>query len=606
MESLIESIHSDNVELDGKIKEWLCWDNNEDTLEEIKKLILAKNYDHLQLLLSKRMEFGTAGLRAAMGAGYSKMNDLTIIQTSQGLCDYLIHEFPNIKDLGIVIGYDARHNSHRFAQRIAAVFLHAGIKTYLFSDIVPTPYVPFAILKYKCAAGVMVTASHNPKEDNGYKVYYSNGSQIIPPHDKGILSNIMKNLEPLPTSWDTKIQQTSNKCHDPLEDVHFDYMNSIQQHCHHKDNNAVSDLKITYTAMHGVGQRYEVDAFKAFSLKPFVPTKEQGEPDPDFPTVKYPNPEEGKGALTLAMKTAEANDSPFIIANDPDADRLAIAEKLATSEWKIFHGNEIATLLGWWVFTKYRNANPELSLNNVYMIYSTVSSHILKSIASIEGFHTIETLTGFKWMGNVGCKLKQEGKHVLFAFEEAIGFMVGIQVPDKDGISAGAIISEMASYLYKEGLTVAIKLEELYEKYGIHISNNSYVICHSQPTIKTIFNRIRTMENGSYPTSVGPFKVIAVRDLTEGFDSSFPDRKPVLPTSKSSEMITFTFEEGCVATMRTSGTEPKIKYYTEICLQPNAGVSREAAQYKINQLVHNLVEILLEPEKNDLQRRIEA
>lgn len=606
MDELIKNVNSGNDCLDNKIREWLRWDKNEATLSEIKELVIQQNYKELDKLLSKRMEFGTAGLRSAMGAGYSKMNDITVIQATQGLCKYLISQFATIKEMGVVVGFDARHNSHRFAQLTSSVFLNEGIKTYLFSDIVPTPYVPFGILKYGCAAGIMVTASHNPKDDNGYKVYYDNGSQIIPPHDKGILENIMKNLTPLESSWNIDICKSSQLCIDPLAEVHPDYMKTIAQHCHHRDNNATSDLKITYTAMHGVGQRYEMEAFKAFSLKPFIPTKEQGDPDPNFPTVKFPNPEEGKGALSLAIKTAEANGSPFIIANDPDADRLAIAEKLPNGEWKIFNGNEIGTLFGWWTFTKHKSQNPEsYPGDNVYMTYSTVSSHILKSIAAAEGFKTIETLTGFKWMGNASHNLKKQGKHVLFAFEEAIGFMIGMQVPDKDGISAGAIVSEMASYLYKENSTVALKLEELYKKYGVHVSNNSYVICHSQPTIKAIFDRMRTMENGSYPTSVGPFKVSGIRDLTDqGYDSSYPDKKPVLPTG-SSQMITFTFEEG-VATIRTSGTEPKIKYYTEVRPKPNTSSMKEEVQFISNNLVENLVEILLEPEKNNLQRRVES
>lgn len=606
-EALLNSISSGNSDLDAKIKEWLTWDKNDQTSSEIQNLLKIKDYDALSKCLLKRMEFGTAGLRSALGAGFSKMNDLTVIQATQGLCKYLISQFEDIKERGVVIGHDARYGSHRFARLSAAIFLHAGIKVYLYSDIVCTPFVPFGVLKYKCVAGIMVTASHNPKEDNGYKVYYSNGAQIIPPHDKGISDCILANLEPLPTSWDEEIHKSSALCIDPLAEVLSDYMESIQKHCHHREFNQKSKLNITYTAMHGVGERYEIEAFRAFSLNPFFTTKEQAKPDPDFPTVKYPNPEEGKGALTLAIQTAEANDSPFIIANDPDADRLAIAEKINNGTWKIFTGNEIGLLLGWWSFVKHKEQNSSLYPgDSVYMIHSTVSSNILQSIGKVEGFKVVETLTGFKWMGNVANDLQQNDKHVLFAFEEAIGFMIGTQVLDKDGISAGAIVSEMASLLYSQGKSVAQQLEELYQKYGMHISNNSYLICHSQPTIKAIFQRIRTMENGSYTSTLGPFKVLGVRDLTgDGYDSSTPDKKPTLPTS-SANMITFKFDEGCVATIRTSGTEPKIKYYSEISREPGDSMSWQDAQNKINELIDNLVKILLEPEKNNLQRRPET
>ncbi|XP_066935115.1 phosphopentomutase-like [Clytia hemisphaerica] len=603
-QSVIDSVNTGNPELDSKVKDWLKWDKNEQTSSEIQNLLKMKDYEALSKCLLKRMEFGTAGLRSALGAGFSKMNDLTVIQASQGLCKYLIGQFEDIKERGVVIGHDARYGSHRFARLSAAIFLHCGIKVYLYSDIVCTPFVPFGVVKYNCVAGIMVTASHNPKEDNGYKVYYSNGAQIIPPHDKGISDSIMANLEPLATSWDEDIHKTSPLCIDPLDEVMNDYMKTIQTHCHHRDVNKTSTYNITYTAMHGVGERFEIEAFKAFSLKPFFTTPEQAKPDPDFPTVKYPNPEEGKGALTLAMKTAEANNSSFIIANDPDADRLAIAEKNKDGAWKIFTGNEIGLLLGWWSFNKHKEQNPSLYPgDSVNMIHSTVSSMILQSIGKVEGFKVHETLTGFKWMGNVADELQKGKKHVLFAFEEAIGFMFGTQVLDKDGISAGAIISEMATYLNSKGKTVAEHLEELYQRYGMHISNNSYLICHSQPTIKSIFHRMRTMENGSYPSKVGPFKVLGVRDLTgEGYDSSTPDKKPTLPTS-SSNMITFKFDEGCVATIRTSGTEPKIKYYSEISRQPGDSMSWEDAGKKIDELIEHLVQELLEPEKNQLQRR---
>lgn len=598
---------SRNEALDQKIDEWLKWDKNPSTHNEIKQLLEMKDFDGLDKRLMKRLEFGTAGLRGPLGAGFSKMNDLTVIQTTQGLCQYLSKEFEGESENSVVIGHDARHGSHRFARLCAAVFLTAGIKVYLFSDVVPTPFVPFSVLKYKCAFGVMITASHNPKEDNGYKVYYSNGAQIIAPHDKGIAEQISLNLEPLESSWDESIYSTSELCVDPLNEVMDDYMKNIQKHCYHRETNESSKLNITYTAMHGIGEKYEVAAFKAFSLKPFFTTKEQAQPDPDFPTVKYPNPEEGKGALNLAIQTAERNDSPFIIANDPDADRLAIAEKTDSASWKIFSGNEIGFLLGWWAFMKHKAKNGhKYPGDSVYMVHSTVSSRVLHSIGNIEGFKVVETLTGFKWMANKAIELSKEGKDVLFAFEEAIGFMFGDQVLDKDGISAGAIMSEMACYLYHNDTTVAAKLEELYKKYGIHVANNSYFICHSPPTIKRIFQRMRTVKNGTYPEMVGPFKVLAVRDLTDGYDSEQADHKPILPTSKSSQMITFKFSEGCVATIRTSGTEPKIKYYSEIARKPGDNMSREDATKKINELIHHLVEELLEPTKNELQRRPET
>eukprot|EP00794_Sanderia_malayensis_P007083 gene7083-7883_t len=606
-EQLISGIDSTNEILKLRLTEWLTWDKNEDTLKEIKELLLAKDHDGLLVRLEKRMEFGTAGLRSVLGAGFARMNDLTIIQTSQGLCKYLITQFPGIKNQGIVIGHDARYGSHRFARLSAAVFLSQDIKVYLFSDIVPTPFVPYSVLKYKCSAGIMVTASHNPKQDNGYKVYYSNGAQITSPHDKGISNSIMQNLHPWDQSWDADLHKQSSLCTDPLNEVMHSYFHDIQVHCHNRELNQQSELKIVYTAMHGVGHKYAEKAFESFSLNPFISVTEQAIPDPDFPTVQFPNPEEGKSSLNLSIKTANENGSSFIVANDPDADRLAIAEKQSNGTWKIFTGNEIGCLLGWWAFHNHKKSNPDkYPGDHVFMLHSAVSSKILESIGNIEGFRSEETLTGFKWLANKAIDLMKQNKTVLFAFEEAIGFMYGPQVLDKDGICAVAVMAEMASYIYNTNMTVTGQLDALYRRYGVHVSNNSYYICHSKPTIEKIFKRIKTLENGTYPSKVAGIKVTSVRDLSGvGYDSNQADKVPILPTSTSSEMITFTLENGVKATIRTSGTEPKIKYYTEMASKPGESSDKSAVKEILDKVVSCLVDELLEPEKNGLQPRAE-
>lgn len=253
---------------------------------------------------------------------------------------------------------------------------------------------------------------------------------------------------------------------DPFDQVFKSYYEDLKRLSFHREDNSSSSLKITYTAMHGVGYEFSKESFKAFNLNPFVPVLEQIEPDPEFPTVKFPNPEEGKSSLNLAIKTANENESTFIIANDPDADRLAIAEKLPNGEWKIFNGNETASLIGWWLWHNYKINSPnENDYSNVYMLYSTVSSHILKSLASVEGFSCEDTLTGFKWMGNRADELLNQNKKVIFSFEEAIGFMCGTKVLDKDGISAEAVVSEMAVYLKeKENKTLNQQLDWIYDR----------------------------------------------------------------------------------------------------------------------------------------------
>ncbi|KAB7499890.1 Phosphoglucomutase-2 [Armadillidium nasatum] len=593
------------MDLKSKIDEWLEWDKNEDTLEEVKNLLEKNDTASLESIMLSRLLFGTAGLRGRMGAGYACMNDLVIIQTSQGLGKYLLSECPDVTSRGIVIGHDSRHNSWRFARLAAAVFLNYGIPVYLLGKICPTPFVPFTVLQLKAVAGVMVTASHNPKEDNGYKVYWDNGAQIIPPHDTGIQHCIEENLKPMDDVWDIKKALSNPKLSDPIEEMSSKYFSRLSSSMLDKSRNFNTPLQFTVTAMHGVSHQYMTTAFEVCNFKPMIPVKEQMDPDPDFPTVKFPNPEEGKSALDLSFKTADENDCSIILANDPDADRLAVAEKLKTGGWKVFTGNEDGALLGWWAWYRFKHLNPEASPKDVYMISSTVSSKILGAIAKREGFNFIETLTGFKWMGNKAYSLIKEGKTVLFAFEEAIGFMNGSEVLDKDGISAAMRLAEMAAYLQTQGMTLYDKLQDIYETYGYHGNNNSYYICRDTNVINKLFERIRNFNGvNSYPHSLGngKFKIKDVRDLTTGYDSSQANKVAELPFSSSSQMITFTFANGCVITLRTSGTEPKIKYYSEIYASPgesNWGKLKDELQC----LVSFIIEELLEPTKNRLISR---
>ncbi|XP_035272589.1 phosphoglucomutase-2 [Anguilla anguilla] len=605
-------IATGDVKLNHAIKQWLQFDKNPKTLAAVRAMLKGGSVEELRRCFGARMEFGTAGLRAAMGPGISCMNDLTIIQTTQGLCRYLEQRFSDLKARGVAIGFDARAHpesggsSKRFARLATAVLIGRGVPVYLFSDITPTPFVPFTVSHLKLCAGIMVTASHNPKQDNGYKVYWDNGAQIIPPHDTGIASAVEESLEPWPQAWEDQLVRDSPLVKDPLQDIQREYFLAIQDMCFHRSINKSSEVKFVHTSVHGVGHAFVQSAFQAFDLRPPFAVPEQKEPDPEFPTVKYPNPEEGEGVLTLSFALADKEGATVVLANDPDADRLAVAEKQQSGQWRVFSGNELGALLGWWLFRCWRQKFPEPSkVKDVYMLASTVSSKILRAIALKQGFHFEETLTGFKWMGNRAKQLLDQGRTVLFAFEEAIGYMCCPAVLDKDGVSAAAIAAELTSYISKQGSSLSQQLTAIYEEYGYHITKNSYFICHDQDTIRGLFQRLRNFDGeNTYPTRCGSFTVSSVRDLTTGYDSQQPDKKAVLPTSKSSQMITFTFSNGGVATMRTSGTEPKIKYYTELCAAPgNSDVKR--LKMELDDLVDAIVEHFFEPEKNHLEGRKE-
>ncbi|CAG0924946.1 unnamed protein product, partial [Notodromas monacha] len=362
-----------------------------------------------------------------------------------------------------------------WARIVAAIFVRQGVKVYLFPDICPTPFVAYGVKHFGTCCGVMVTASHNPKDDNGYKVYWENSAQILPPHDKNIQQSILECLEPLESSWDLSIlEQTNPLLLSPLPSLEETYFSRLKESMIDLSKNSDSPLKFTFTPIHGVSQLTMVRAFETCGFKPFVEVPEQKDPNPDFPTAPFPNPEEGKTALAFAFKNADAAGSTVILANDPDADRMAVAEKTKDGSWRIFNGNEIGALLGHWLWQCYKKRHAEVNPADVYMIASAVSSKFLDVVARREGFNFMgnflhETLTGFKWMGNKAEELITAGKVVLFAYEEAIGFMSAVPPLDKDGITACMKMAELAVMAdLLEGKTLAQKLEDLYIEYGYH------------------------------------------------------------------------------------------------------------------------------------------
>ncbi|KAI4222825.1 MAG: hypothetical protein LQ349_007554 [Xanthoria aureola] len=532
--------------------QWLRLDKEPATRAEIQSLLAQKNLDELEHRLSTRLTFGTAGLRAQMGAGFARLNSLTIIQTSQGLAEYLLSVLPNAAAHGIVVGHDARHNSQHFADLAAAVFESKGIVVWWYEDIVHTPLVPFAVRTLRAAAGIMITASHNPARDNGYKVYGSNGCQINSPEDTGIATSILLNLEP--QTWTS---QASSLRRPVLTAMRSQYMHCLGQLPHLPEAGAPS-IRFVYTPMHGVGLRYMIPAVEMIGMKSGMTiVDQQGQPNPDFPTVNYPNPEE-KGALDLAISTAEEKSINLIIANDPDADRFAVAEKIADG-WHQFTGDQVGVLLAHWMFS---SMSSQLTTDDI-MLTTAVSSQMLACMAEAEGFSVRETLTGFKWLGNVAQGLKEQGKRVHFAYEEALGYMFPSVVSDKDGITASVMFLSACS---KWG-SPWTQLQKLYGKYGYFETANTYWRSPNIQKTQSVFEAVRNIEQ-PFPSHVGHRKVVRWRDLTTGYDSATETYVPDLPTSANTQMLTCWLDgsdsdDGIRFTVRASGTEPKIKIYLE-------------------------------------------
>ncbi|QIW98770.1 hypothetical protein AMS68_004288 [Peltaster fructicola] len=543
--------------------EWLRLDKDESTRKEIQNLLDSNDEVELEARLRKRIAFGTAGLRSSMKAGFAHMNSLTVLQASHGLANYALQSTSS-KAPSVVLAYDARHNSEKFARLAAAAFLSKGFRVFWFGQHVHTPMVPFVVSRYGADVGVMVTASHNPKNDNGYKVYWSNGCQIIPPLDAGIATAI-EQVTDIDT-WDTSIVDTHNHVENIYESATKAYLSSL-----YKLSGSSADpdyvRPFTYTPMHGVGLPFLLPSahelgYTGDSLRI---VSAQAEPDPDFSTVPFPNPEE-KGALDLAIQDAEQYGTSVILANDPDADRFAVATQIEAGRWHQFTGNEMGALLASFVLDTYQGDKSRL-----VMLASTVSSRMLAAMAEKEGFQCRETLTGFKWLGNVARDLKNQGLVPVFAYEEAIGYMFPSVVWDKDGIAAATIFLTAWQGWAKKNITPFEKLQQLYRKYGFFADSNTYLISPSPDVTSKVFASIRSLWNGKPPGQVGRRKVLRWRDLTVGFDSASPDGKPDLPVDASAQMITCELHD-VVFTARGSGTEPKIKLYIEA----SAGSHEEA------------------------------
>ena len=508
---------------------WLNQDPDQETRAELEQLIAeakAGKTDVQAELANRfngRLQFGTAGLRGRLQAGSMGMNRVLVAQAAGGLAEYLKGYD---KEPSIVIGYDGRKNSDVFARDTAEIMAGAGIKAYLLPRKLPTPVLAYAIQYFDTTAGVMVTASHNPPEDNGYKVYLgkaNGGGQIVSPADKEIAALIDKvaagNIKDLPRS------QNFTVLSDEIVDAYIAKTASLAKE-------PACDINYVYTAMHGVG--YEVlskTLAKAGLPQPHI-VADQVWPDGTFPTVNFPNPEE-KGALDLAIEVAKKHNAEFIIANDPDADRLAVALPDAEGNWKPLHGNVIGCYLGWYLAKQYHAQGKKGVL-----ACSLVSSPALAEIAKKYGFDSEETLTGFKYIGKVN--------GLLFGFEEALGYLVDPdKVRDKDGISAAIVFLDLVRSLKKEGKTLADYAADFTKEFGAYVSGQISIRVSDLSEIGKLMSALRH----NPPAEVGGFKVATFLDHTK--------------TDRQSDILVFVLENGSRLIARPSGTEPKIKFYLD-------------------------------------------
>ena len=532
-------------------KSWAEHDPDANTKNIILKLIEDNNLVELNKIFSGDLEFGTAGLRAEIGPGQSRMNRAVVIRATYGLCQYLIKKYPNKKPR-LIVGNDARHMSDEFAVDVCQVAASLGLEVYKLPTKIPTPVLAFGVRHNKADAGVMITASHNPPLDNGYKVYDEFGAGIIPPMDKEIASLIK--LAP----FADEIEKSNNyKQIDLIEE----YVERISQVI----SNKYGDLKVAYTPMHGVGQETFDRCMKKVGFSKSFDVLEQTKPNPDFPTVSFPNPEE-KGAMDLLLALAKSKNADIAIANDPDADRCALAVK-DKGNWKVLTGDEIGYLITWWILKKAELENKKLSGK---IAASIVSSSLVPKMAKNNLLTGTTTLTGVKWMGHI--------ENLIFGYEEAIGYCVDPEfVRDKDGVATALLLVELFSYLKRQNLEATDILSEIYEDYGVHVTKQVSFRFDSVEKAKEITIKLTT----NAPKEIDEFVIEKVEDMNKGIDN--------LPASSG---VRLTFNNGRMI-IRPSGTEPKLKCYLEVFTSTgDVAINLEKANQRINKLAEKMQELL--------------
>jgi phosphomannomutase len=532
-----------------EVEKWIAEDPDSHTRAQLQEMLDANDEVLLRSCFSGFLEFGTAGLRGPLGPGPSRMNRAVVTKTAAGLARYMKRH--GLKS--VVIGRDARYGSEDFTRDTAEIMQGAGFEVFVLPRPLPTPVLAFAVRNLKCDVGIMVTASHNPPQDNGYKVYLGGivdgvryeGSQIISPADSEISADIaaVPALNSLVRSQGWKV----------LDESHIDaYVSATSRLATNPGT-----LKIVYTAMHGVGTETLRKVFKSAGFPEPILVAEQAQPDPDFPTVKFPNPEE-PGAIDLSLHKARAESADLVIANDPDADRCAAAILDRDGQWRMLRGDEVGALLGEYMARKA--PNKEVTLAN-----SIVSSSILSKIAHHYGLLFKETLTGFKWLAKI--------PNLWFGYEEALGYAVDSQsVNDKDGISAALVLVQLATDLKAQGKTLVDLLDEIWERHGYHGTKQISVRTTNLAHIDAILSRFRD----STPTTIGRFALTSFDDLEKPTDGLPPTNGVRIRLMDNIRII-----------VRPSGTEPKIKCYIEVISKDRA--SAEAILSELEKELHTFL-----------------
>ena len=542
------------AQCEARAKEWLSPAFDEETRKEVQAMLDNPDKTALVDAFYQNLEFGTGGLRGIMGAGTNRMNKYIVGMATQGFANYILKAFPG-KQCSVVVGHDCRNNGRMFAETVADIFSANGIKVYLFESLRPTPEISFAIRQLGAQAGVNVTASHNPREYNGYKAYWDDGAQVLSPHDTGIIDEVNK-----VTINDVKFEGNKELIEIIGGEMDWDYIQAVHEALIDQEViNRQKDLNIVYSAMHGTGRHIVPMALRSWGFQNIHVVPEQMVVDGDFPTVVSPNPENAE-AMTLGMKLGTKLNADLVIASDPDADRLAIVVRNPKGEWEIINGNQTAMMFCWYIITNRKKLG--LMKGNEFLVKTIVTSEVIAQIAKKNGVELFDEFTGFKWIA-YRIRVNEGKKKYIGGGEESFGFLPFDKVRDKDAPASICLICEIAAWAKDQGKTLYDLLMDIYAEYGFSKETTINVVKPGKSGADEIKQMMEDFRKNP-PTEVGGSKIVVWKDFRSLEQKNADGSVSKIDMPATSNVLQWFCEDGTKISVRPSGTEPKIKFYCEI------------------------------------------
>jgi phosphoglucomutase len=568
----------------SKAKTWLGDVYDEKTRNEVKRLLEQEDKTELIDSFYRDLEFGTGGLRGVMGVGSNRMNIYTVGAATQGLCNYLKKEFAGLNQVKVAIAHDCRNNSRLFSEKSAEIFAANGIKVYLFEDLRPTPELSFAIRELGCQSGIILTASHNPKEYNGYKAYWEDGSQIVGPHDVNIIDEVLK-----VKAEDIKFEGSRELIEILGEDMDRKFLEKVKTVSISPDIvKKHKDLKIVYTPIHGTGVKLIPAALRVFGFENIINVPEQDVVSGDFPTVISPNPEE-PAAMEMAMKKGYEVDADVVMASDPDADRIGVAVKNEKGEFVIVNGNQTALLFIYYIITKMKE-NKAMK-GNEFIVKTIVTTEKIAEIAQRNNIEYFDVYTGFKYIAEIIRELEGKKKYI-GGGEESFGFMPADFVRDKDAVSSCALMAEIAAWAKDQGKSLYELLQDIYLEYGYSKEKMKYIVRPGKTGADEIQQMMVTFRTNP-PKTLGGSPLSLVKDyadLTEKYLLTGENKK--INQKITANVLQFFTQDGTKISVRPSGTEPKIKFYFEVAERLDSrdgfAMAERLADQKIDAIMEEL------------------